>query len=117
MSKTLYLIGGVLMVILGVIGAVLPIMPTVPFLIAAAFCFSRSDPKWEAYLLEHPQIGPGILAWRERGAIPLGGKLAATGAMAVSATGSAYFLEGWIAWAPATVFVIVAVWMYSRPNA
>lgn len=117
MLRGLYLAAGVLMVVLGIIGAFLPIMPTVPFLIVAAYCFSKSNPAWEAYLLDHPQVGPGIRAWRERGAIPLIGKVAATGAMGVSGTWAFFTFEGWMAWAPGACFLLILAWMYSRPNA
>lgn len=61
---------GCLFVALGVVGAVLPVMPTTPFLIVAAGCFARSSPRLEAWLLDHPRFGPTLRAWRERGAIP-----------------------------------------------
>ena len=45
--------GGLLALGLGIVGVVLPIMPTVPFLLLAAFCFARSNPAWEQRLLKN----------------------------------------------------------------
>lgn len=84
MKKSLYLVAGLLAVALGAIGAFLPLLPTVPFLILAAFCFARSSPALERRLLEHRTIGPHILAWREHGAISRTGKRAAAAGFVIS---------------------------------
>lgn len=80
--KPLYLAGGIVSVALGAVGAILPIMPTVPFLLLAVYCFARSNPAWERRILEHPYWGPQVADWRERRAIARPAKLAALSAMA-----------------------------------
>ncbi|TZG27899.1 YbaN family protein [Sphingomonas montanisoli] len=72
---------GWVMVGLGIIGAILPVMPTTIFLILAAGCFSRSSPRFEAWLLEHRWMGPPIRRWRENRAIPTKAKVLAIGSM------------------------------------
>ena len=67
--RPLYLAGGIISVSLGIIGAFLPVLPTVPFLLLAVFCFARSNPAWEKRILDHPTYGPQIADWRERRAI------------------------------------------------
>ncbi len=64
-----YLVLGCLMVMLGVIGALLPVMPTTIFLILALACFSRASPRLEQKLLDHPRYGPTLRHWREHRAM------------------------------------------------
>ena len=69
---------------LGIVGLVLPLMPGTVFLIAAAWCFSRSSPRFESWLINHPQLGPQVLRWRRTGTIARGTKYVACGSMALS---------------------------------
>ncbi len=69
---------------LGVIGLILPLMPGTVFLILAAWCFSRSSPRFESWLLGHPQLGPHVRRWRRTGAIARRAKYLACGSMALS---------------------------------
>ena len=62
---------GFVCVALGVIGIFLPILPTTPFLLLAAWLFFRSDPRAYTWLLNHPYLGPYIRSFREEKAIPL----------------------------------------------
>ncbi|MFL9825202.1 YbaN family protein [Rhodoplanes sp. SY1] len=82
MTRALYFGLGCLMLALGAIGAVLPLMPTTIFLIAAAWCFARSSPRLEAWLFEHPRFGPSLRAWRDQRAISRASKLLACTGMA-----------------------------------
>ena len=81
--RHLYFAGGLVLLALGVIGAFLPLMPTTIFLILAAWCFARSSPRLEHWLLTHPRFGPVLLAWRREGAIPRRGKVLACAGMAL----------------------------------
>lgn len=62
---------------LGLIGVFLPIMPTTPFLILAAFGFARSNEHIHKWLIEHPQLGPPIADWEKYGAIATRAKITA----------------------------------------
>ncbi|WP_269929608.1 YbaN family protein [Aminobacter sp. HY435] len=112
-----YLLLGWLMLALGVIGAFLPLMPTTIFLIAAAWCFGRSSPRAESWLLGHPRFGPTLRDWREQGAIPRQAKLAAYAGMAL---GYGLFLFGRPGALPAisaAVFVGAgALYVATRPD-
>ena len=68
--RGLFLVLGLGFTGLGFVGAFLPVLPTVPFLILAAACFARSSTRLENWLLSHPGFGPLLRDWRARGAIP-----------------------------------------------
>ena len=82
--RPLFLVAGVVLTVVGVIGLVTPGWPGTIFLILAAGCFARSSPKLEAWLLGHPRLGQSVVAWRENGAIPRKIKYIAIGSMVVS---------------------------------
>jgi hypothetical protein len=102
MSRWTWFVAGWLFVGLGIVGALLPLLPTTIFIILAAGCFARSSPRLETWLLRHPRFGPTLRAWRAEGAIPRRGKVAACLGMAV---GYALF---WSSMQPG-LFVDVAV--------
>ena len=117
MARTIYLVAGFLALALGAIGAVLPLLPTVPFAILAAFCFARSSPRLERRLLEHPVLGPHIRRWREHGAVSRRGKIAALVAFAASAViGLVTLAWPWML-IPAGVAVVGGTWIWRRPEA
>lgn len=62
MKPVLFILGWVSFA-LGIIGAFLPILPTTPFLILSAYLFSKSSPRFHAWLLELPFAGPAIREW------------------------------------------------------
>jgi hypothetical protein len=114
--RTIYLVLGLVAVAAGIIGIFLPILPTVPFMLLAAFFFARSNPAWERRILDHPNFGPPIRAWRERGAIGRRAKVAAVLALGVSAAGGLWLLpEPW-RWVPLGVAVVTGTWIATRPS-
>lgn len=116
MKKPAFRVMGVCALALGGLGVVLPLLPTTPFLILAAYCFARSHPEWEARLLNHPRTGPAIIAWRERGAIPLIAKRLATLMLAISAVAGWFTLPGDWRYLPLSIGVVILLWMWSRPS-
>ena len=65
MRRYLFNFMGLAMVTLGVIGLFLPVFPTTPFLIAAAWSFSRGNPRYAKWLREHAVFGPIIINWEQ----------------------------------------------------
>lgn len=105
---------GLVSVGLGLIGIALPIMPTVPFLLLAAFCFARSNPEWEQRLLDHPQYGPSLRTWRERRAISRQAKVGAIGAMSVGAAVTWFTLGApWIYFSLG-ILAVCGTWIWTR---
>lgn len=68
--RALYLGAGFLAVLLGALGAVLPVLPTTPFILLAAACFARGSERFHRKLLENRIAGPIILEWRMYRSIP-----------------------------------------------
>lgn len=116
MIRLAYLIAGLVSLALGALGAFLPILPTVPFVILAAFCFARSNPSLERRLVEHRTFGPHIQAWRTRGAISRKGKAAAAIAFAASAALGLLLLEAPWSLIPLAAALIGGSWVLSRPS-
>ncbi|WP_432677891.1 YbaN family protein [Nioella aestuarii] len=104
-------------VALGFAGVVLPILPTTPFLILAAFAFSKSSPRLRQWLVDHQIFGGPIRDWEENGAIRPRYKVMACTAMALvllvsvlSSFSGTVILIQLIAMGSAAAFIL------SRPN-
>lgn len=103
--------------VLGLLGVILPGLPTVPFLLLAAWAGGRGWPALEAWLLRHPRHGAHIRRWRERGAVPRRAKWAASAMMLVSATVIAVTPAPlWLKLAVPTAMLVVATWLWQRPE-
>ena len=116
MLKAVYLALGFISLALGAVGLFLPLLPTVPFALLAAFFFSKGSHRLEAWLLEHRQFGPPIRAWRESGSISPAGKRSAYAAFAVSAVAGFLLLPMPWRLLPLLVAVAGAAWIHSRPE-
>ncbi len=68
---------GILSLVIGVIGIFVPLLPTSPFVLLAAWCFARSSNRFHYWLLHHRLFGPMIRNWNERRAIPRSTKIVA----------------------------------------
>ena len=117
MIRAIYLVAGLVSLLLGTIGLFVPLLPTVPFVILAAYCFARSSVRLEQWLVGHRTFGPHILAWRSRGAISRSGKRAAAAAFAISAAAGLALLAMPWALVPAAAALIGGSWVLSRPTA
>ncbi|MBI2260754.1 MAG: YbaN family protein [Caulobacterales bacterium] len=98
-------------------GVALPVLPTTPFVLLSAWAFARSSPRLEAWLRNHPRLGPPLRAWEKRRAIPPGAKAVA----AVSLPVSGLLVHASGAGLPATVaaglvLVCVGGWILTRPS-
>lgn len=117
MMRWLWFAMGWMMVALGVIGALLPVMPTTIFLILAVGCFSRSSPRFEAWLLNHPRYGRPLRLWKEQGAISRKGKYFAGAGMAFGY--AMFFIGARPSWqlgiAVGLFFIASAAYVLSRP--
>lgn len=109
---------GLIALLLGFIGLFLPVVPTVPFVLLAAWAGSKGWPQLEQYLLTHERFGPPILNWRERGAISRSAKSIATVMFCGSIVMVWLFPLSQPLQTILTIFMIcVVVWMWMRPDA
>lgn len=74
MQRTILLIIGWLAIVLGTLGVFLPLLPTTPFILLAAWCFSRSSPRFHHWLLHRSWFGPYLRHWQQHRAMPPGAK-------------------------------------------
>ena len=115
-KRLFFFLAGWLSLGLGTLGIFLPLLPTVPFAILAAFCFARSSPRLEHWLVMHPRFGHHIRDWRAQGAISRKGKRAALIAFAVSALVSLFTLSWpWILF-PLGAMAGGATFVFTRPE-
>jgi uncharacterized membrane protein YbaN (DUF454 family) len=115
-ARGLWLAAGVAALALGAVGLLLPLVPTVPFVILAAWCFSRGSERWENWMLHHPRLGPIVRDWREHHAVPLRAKQVATVMMATSCIGTYFFAPIQYAWIPTVLCTAVAIWLWRLPT-
>ena len=64
MKKVLLVIGGCLSLGLGILGIIVPLLPTTPLVLLAAWCFARSSERLSDWLISHPRFGQMILNWQ-----------------------------------------------------
>lgn len=108
----------VLALLLGIIGLLLPIMPTVPFLLVAAWAGGKGWPVLEQKLLAHPKYGPQIIAWRKYGVVKRQPKVIASVMMGGSAIMLGFSPAPFaLKFAIIGIMATVAVWLWLRPEA
>jgi uncharacterized protein len=116
--RLFYLSLGWFFVGLGIVGIVVPILPTAPFLLCAVWAFSRSSPELAEKLRNHPKAGPFIRAWQDHGAIPTFGKVLAVTMMTAMGIYLATFsaLPGWAAAIACAGMFAVGIYIVTRPD-
>lgn len=108
---------GIVSLLLGAIGAFLPVLPTVPFILLAAWLFLKSSPRAHAWLYQHRLFGPPLKQWKENKAISRRSKFFAI---------SMIFVSTAVIWARVDIeplkftatFILAAVTVFilTRPN-
>ena len=116
-QRVLWLLAGGLALLTGIVGIFLPLLPTTPFVLLAAFCFSRGSQRCETWLLQHPRFGPMVRDWRANRAVPLRAKQLATLMMTLGSAWAWWAMPPGIRWLPALLCAGVAAWMWSLPTA
>jgi len=99
---------GILFLALGFIGALLPIMPTVPFVLLAAACFAKSSPKMHRWMRQHRKYGPTIRNWERERCVSRKMKIWSIFMMTAGGGTSTWLFvpPGWMSWAVFGVFLL-----------
>ena len=102
---------------LGLIGIVVPGLPTTPFVLLSAWAAAKGSRRLHEYLLAHRSFGPMIRDWQAQGAVSRRAKWAAVLMMAACA--AIFFLTApklWMAATGTAIMTVVAVWLWLRPE-
>lgn len=103
--RFLWVVFGFLMVGLGIMGAILPILPGTVFFIIAAFCFAKSSEKLYKMLIHNKYVGPHLQNYLEHRFIPIKTKIIIISSLWISITTSAiFFMESF--WGRVAMFTV-----------
>ena len=112
-----YLLFAYLCVGLGFIGAFLPLLPTTPFLLLAAWAAPKGSPALHRWLYEHPQFGAVLIAWEQKRAVSTRAKWAACVLMGLSWVIMYVQVGGWILpTITGVLFVVISAFLITRPT-
>ncbi|MBL8514086.1 MAG: YbaN family protein [Betaproteobacteria bacterium] len=114
--RILWVLLGVAALVTGIIGIFVPLLPTTPFVLLAAFCFARGSQRCEHWLITHPRFGPMVRDWRARRAVPLRAKQLASAMMVFGCVASALMLPRHLVWIPPVFCGMVAIWLWRLPH-
>ena len=115
--RSLVLLLGFVCVALGLIGALVPLMPSTIFFLGAVACFAYANPRLEKWLMSFEIVATPVMAWRERGAIPLRAKIVASLGMILGFALFALSGVGAIGLSLAAIFLAAsALFIWTRPG-
>jgi uncharacterized protein len=116
--RALYIAAGFVLVAIGILGVVLPVVPTTPFMLLAAACFARGSTRFYHWLLDNPTFGPTVREWRRYRSIPYRTKIYAIVLMSLTLGASIVFFvpDLYLKLALASLGVLLAGWLYSIPS-
>ena len=115
-TRLVWFVVGIASLAAATVGVLLPLIPTTPFVILAAFAFMKSSRRLHDWLITHRIFGPVILDWRKHGAISKPAKTIAIGSMAGIFVISLALQMPAIVLAPQAFVLSVCAWFVgSRP--
>lgn len=110
---------GAISLLLGIIGAFLPVMPTVPFILLTAMCWGKASPRFHQWIRQHHWFGLMVVNWEERRAISKKGKYLAWIMMSISCVMLFWRMPHywWVGVIVSLICLSVGIWMAKLPNA
>lgn len=117
-ARPLLLAFGWINVGIGMVGIVVPGLPTTVFLLMALWAFSKSSARFHQWLYTHPRLGPPLRDWNEHGVIPVRAKVLAVAMMTLSIVWVTFGIaEGWqLPAVMAACMIPVALFIVTRPS-
>lgn len=116
MQRILLLSLGWLAIVLGTLGIVLPLLPTTPFVLLAAWCFARSSPRFHHWLLWKSPFGRYIRHWQQHRAMPPGAKIRAMLLIVITFSVSIYLVHLlWLRILLGTMLCMLLLFMWRIP--
>jgi uncharacterized membrane protein YbaN (DUF454 family) len=102
---------------LGIVGAFLPLLPTTPFLLIAAWAAPKGSPALHRWLYEHPAFGSALVAWEQKRAVSTRAKLTACVLLVMSWLIMFVQTSTWVVPAiTGVLFVCIATFLVTRPT-
>jgi uncharacterized protein len=117
LTRWFWLVAAYVALALGLIGVVVPGLPTVPFILLASFCAARGSARLHRWLRAHRSFGPMIADWEREGAVSRRAKRLAV--LMMSACAALMFAtapERWMAATGTGIMAVVATWLWRRPE-
>lgn len=97
------------------VGVVVPGLPTVPFLLLAAWAAARGSRRLHGWLYRHPRFGAALIDWEEQGAVSTRSKVVAIALISVSWLVMLWRFDAWVPVVAGFFFAGVATFLLSRP--
>jgi len=116
--KTLWNTFGFIFLAVGVVGVFVPILPTTPFLLLAAFGFSKGSERFHVWLTNHKYLGPPIRDWYHHGVIRKKAKMLAVSMITISMSYPIFFKETrpFLKIIMVVTYIVVVWFILSRPS-
>lgn len=110
---------GALSLLVGLVGIVVPLLPTVPFLLLTAACWSRASPRWHRWLLAQPRLGPAIERWERERTVSRRARWMASGLAALSMGATVWWVRAhpWLPWVIGGLAVVLLLLIVRLPTA
>lgn len=112
------LLSGLIAVALGVLGIFLPVLPTVPFLLLAVACFTRSSERFYNWLIDHAHLGPMIRPYLDGNGLKRTTKFKAVGLVWISITISVLLISArpWLQGILILIALSVTIYLLRLPT-
>ena len=117
MMRLFWISAGFIALAVGIAGIFLPLVPTVPLVLLASFCFAKSYKRLHIWLISHKTFGPMIYDWNRSGAISRNAKRAATASIiAVIGISVAVSVPPHVIIIQIVTLSCVLLFIWTRPN-